>query len=238
MPKEDGTSRSPEAMLQDQIAYYRARAGEYDEWFLRQGRYDRGPELNRQWFGEVAEVAEALAQFRPEGRVLELACGTGWWTEQLVACADSLTAADASPEVLALNAARLGPGRVRYVQADLFAWEPDGKYDVVFFSFWLSHVPPERFDAFWERVCASLAPGGRVFFIDSRREPTSSATDQRLPDLGATTSDRRLNDGREFRIVKVFYDPDVLSARLEQLGWRVTVEATAQHFIYGFGARD
>jgi SAM-dependent methyltransferase len=236
MPNEQEVSLTPEELLQEQIAYYRARAGEYDEWFLRRGRYDRGPELNQQWFAEVAEVADSLARFRPTGRVLELACGTGWWTQQLVGSADHLTAVDASPEVLALNAARLGSDRVRYVQADLFAWEPDGRYDVVFFSFWLSHVPPDRFDAFWDRVRACLAPGGRVFFVDSRPEPTSTAMDQRLPDPGDTIAARRLNDGREYRIVKLFYEPKALAARLEALGWRVTVQATAHHFIYGSGA--
>jgi demethylmenaquinone methyltransferase/2-methoxy-6-polyprenyl-1,4-benzoquinol methylase len=235
--------RSPDELLREQMAYYRARAGEYDEWFLRQGRYDRGPALNQRWSAEVGEVARALAAFGPAGRVLELACGTGWWTQQLVRSAESLTAVDASAEVLALNEARVGdseeraPGGVRYVTADLFTWKPDGPYDVVFFSFWLSHVPPERFEAFWGLVRSCLAPGGRVFFVDSRHEPTGTAADQRLEDPGVTTMTRRLNDGREFRIVKVFYEPDTLAARLESLGWRVTVQATESYFIYGFGER-
>ena len=66
-----------ETLLQDQIVYYQARAAEYDQWFLRQGRYDRGAELNQQWFQEVAQVRQALDQFKPHGRILELACGTG-----------------------------------------------------------------------------------------------------------------------------------------------------------------
>lgn len=222
-------------LLQEQLAYYRARAGEYDEWFLRQGRFDRGAELNARWAAEVMEVEAGLARFEPRGRVLELACGTGWWTERLVRTADRVTAVDASPEVLVLNEARLGPGRVEYVQADLFAWKPDRLYDVVFFSFWLSHVPPDRFDGFWEMVRACLAPGGRVFFIDSRFEPTGTAADQPLVDPDATAVTRRLNDGREFRVVKLFYDPPALAARLDTLGWRVTVQSTDHYFIYGFG---
>lgn len=224
-------------IVQDQIEYYRARAGEYDEWFLRLGRYDYGPEHKRQWDAEVEEVALALHEFAPQGRVLELACGTGWWTEHLARYADSLTAVDASPEVLAINRARLGEGRVRYVQADLFTWHPDTQYDVVFFSFWLSHVPAERFVSFWELVRSCLAPSGRFFLMDSARNPTSSARDQALPSQDSSISRRRLNDGREFDIVKVFYQPEDLQSRLAELGWEAEVRATAHHFIYAHGAR-
>jgi demethylmenaquinone methyltransferase/2-methoxy-6-polyprenyl-1,4-benzoquinol methylase len=55
----------------EQVAYYRARAGEYDEWFLRDGRYDRGPEANALWAEEVGQVAGVLAAFHPAGDALE-----------------------------------------------------------------------------------------------------------------------------------------------------------------------
>ncbi|HEU5367460.1 MAG TPA: class I SAM-dependent methyltransferase [Ktedonobacterales bacterium] len=231
---------STDMLLLEQIAYYRARAGEYDEWFLRQGRYDRGPELNRQWFAEAEEVAQALAAFAPTGRVLELACGTGLWTQHLARYAASITAVDSSPEVIAINRERLGAGNadtVEYVQADLFAWQPTSQYDVVFFSFWLSHVPPERFAAFWEMIRAALAPGGRVFFIDSLYSETSTASDHHLEGEEATTLTRRLNDGQEFRIVKVFYQPEKLASHLDAPGWQAQVRATAHYFLYGSAER-
>lgn len=230
-------AEATDQLLKEQIDYYRARAGEYDEWFLRQGRYDRGPEARRRWFEQVEEVAAALAAFAPRGRVLELACGTGWWTQRLARFTDDLTALDVSPEVLARNRERLWGRPVRYLQADLFSWRPDAAYDVVFFAFWLSHVPPERFEPFWERVGECLAPGGRVFFVDSRYNEASAAIDHRLEGPEAITLTRRLNDGREFRIVKVYYRPEELSARLATLGWRVTVRSTESEFLYGYGSR-
>ncbi len=220
-------------LIEQQKAYYRARAGEYDEWFLRQGRYDRGPGHTAQWLAQVEEVRAALKRFHPAGRVLELACGTGWWTEQLVRWADEVTAVDASAEVLELNRIRVGDARVRRVQADLFAWKPDARYDVVFFSFWLSHVPPERFDAFWATVRAALAPGGRVFFVDSLRTVESTATDHTLSPEDDVVMERRLNDGRSFNIYKVFYSPAGLEAGLAGIGWRANVSATAGFFLYG-----
>jgi demethylmenaquinone methyltransferase/2-methoxy-6-polyprenyl-1,4-benzoquinol methylase len=66
-----------DGLLEGQLGYYRARAEEYDEWFLRTGRYDRGSEWNRRWFLELERVRQELDRFGPAGRVLELACGTG-----------------------------------------------------------------------------------------------------------------------------------------------------------------
>ena len=63
-----------------------------------------------------------------------------------------MTSVEASTEVLEINRARLREaGRepsVRYLEADLFGWRPDAAYDAVFSGFWISHVPPERFEAF------------------------------------------------------------------------------------------
>jgi ubiquinone/menaquinone biosynthesis C-methylase UbiE len=80
--------------------------------------------------------------------VLELACGPGTWTGRLLRHATDVTAVDASSEMLGIVAARIGGERVRFVQADLFTWMPDCRYDVVFIGFWLSHVPLERFESF------------------------------------------------------------------------------------------
>jgi 2-polyprenyl-3-methyl-5-hydroxy-6-metoxy-1,4-benzoquinol methylase len=221
----------PPDILQQQMAYYRARATEYDEWFLRTGRYDRGDEWNSQWFQEVAELQNTLADFGATGDVLELACGTGWWTEQLAKTATTLTAVDASAEVIAINRQKLGTHPVTYIQTDLFAWEPQQQYDVVFFSFWLSHVPPERFVEFWGLIDCALKPGGRVFLIDSY-QPRSAASE---PDT--ILNQRLLNNGSEFTIIKIFYQPEELQVQLRELGWDMNVSRTTQHFIYGSGQR-
>ncbi len=228
-----------DGLLRGQLAYYRARAGEYDEWFLRQGRHDRGPEWNRGWFSEVQRVRDELDSFGPKGDVLELACGTGLWTTELAKHANSITAVDASPEVLDINRFRLEEAHpetpVRYVRADLFDWRPEGRYDVVFFGFWLSHVPPDRFAAFWDLVRSALRPGGRVFFVDSLRTETWEVKRRLGRDPQGHTTLRQLNDGREFRIVKIFYDPAGLEARLADMGWRISVRRTENHLLYGFG---
>ena len=224
--------------LRQQLDYYRARATEYDQWWLRQGRYDRGEALNAQWFADAKVVSSALSAFHPAGRVLEFACGTGIWSEQLLPFASHLTVLDGSPEMLAINAARLRSALVRYIEADLFQWQPDEQFDTVFFGFWLSHVPPWRFAEFWQLVRSCLLPGGRVFFVDSRHEQTSTAVDHSLPEPEATVLRRRLNDGREFQIYKIFYDPTDLTERLSELGWHFDLLQTDHYFLYGSGHRQ
>ena len=223
-------------LIQEQIEYYRARASEYDEWFLRQGRYDRGEAHKERWFAEARQLQEALANFEPRGDILELACGTGWWTEHLLPYVHTLTAVDASEEVLALNRRRIQSDRVNYIQADLFTWEPERRFDTIFFSFWLSHVPPERFETFWHSLRGWLNPDGRVFFIDSSYEASSTAKDQQLRGRDESAVTRHLNNGRTFEIVKVFYQPKALEGRLERLGWSAEVEQTDTFFLYANAA--
>lgn len=220
---------------QQQIDYYRARAGEYDEWFLRQGRYDHGPEHNARWFEEVAMLRERLAALGPLGRVLEMAAGTGLWTEVLLLQADGVHCVDAAPETAELNRVRNPSPAVTHEVADLFAWRPRERYDTVFFSFWLSHVPEERFEPFWATVASALAPGGRVLFIDSRPDPTSTAPEHVVDDSGL--QERRLNDGRRYLIVKRYHEPGVLERRLRGMGWAVEVAVTPRYFLWGTGRR-
>ena len=218
-------------ILDEQIAYYRARASEYDEWFLRQGRYDRGAEHSRRWFDEVATVEAALGEAAPSGDILELACGTGLWTRHLAAQATHVTAVDASAEVIAINRSRVQSPVVSYVQADLFRWTPPATYDFVFFGFWLSHVPLEQFDAFWTLVKRALRPSAKVFFVDSLAAQEAAARDQHWETDGIV--ERRLNDGQTFRIVKIFHEPSRLAARLAELGLAADIRATKNFFIHG-----
>ena len=225
-------------LLAEQRSYYRARAPEYDEWWQRRGRFDRGDEQLLEWQRQVAVVDDALASFGAKGSVLELAGGTGWWTERLAHTADRLTVVDSSPEVLALNQDRVGRSDVNYVVADLFDWHADSKYDAVFFSFWLSHVPRARFGEFWSFVQASLTPSGRAFLIDNRSDPMSD-TATKDPYVVRYETDlhlRRLSDGSLHRVVSVMYEPAELQSLIEAEGWTADIQAT-RWFIFGTADR-
>jgi demethylmenaquinone methyltransferase/2-methoxy-6-polyprenyl-1,4-benzoquinol methylase len=216
-----------ERLLDEQLAYYRARAPEYVETAF--------PDLGAETL-EVArrEFVQALDEFAPAGDVLELACGPGTWTPQLLAHAGSLTAIDGSPEMLRLAASKVPPQRVRFIEADLFRWRPDRRYDVVFFGFWLSHVPLERFERFWSLVDDCLKPDGRVLFVDDAfRTP-----DELIEGEPSSVIRRRLIDGTAYRAVKVPHAPEELERRLTELGWHIRVQRSASGpFFWGAGSR-
>jgi SAM-dependent methyltransferase len=206
--------------VDEQAAYYRALGADY---------LDQGLDLPG---GD--ELAEALEAFRPTGSVLELACGPGVWTGQLLRHATDVTAVDGSPEMLAAAAARVAGERVRFVQADLFDWVPDRRYDVVFFGFWLSHVPPGRFESFWSLVADSLKDDGRVFFADDAYR----TTDELIEGPPSSTIRRRLDDGTSYRLVKVPYQSVALEEELRRIGWNIKVSATSGPFYWGAGTRS
>ncbi|WP_341528561.1 class I SAM-dependent methyltransferase [Nostoc sp. UHCC 0302] len=224
-------------ILQQQIDYYRARANEYDEWFYRIGRYDRGEVNNQRWFEEIAVVKSAVQQIVGVNDILELASGTGIWTRELLNIGKKITAIDASKEVIAINRSKLNSPIVEYQQLDLFTWQPDTEYDLVFFAFWLSHVPPTLVDSFLAKVYQSVCIGGQVFIIDSRFEPTSTAKDHTLENDRNIYITRKLNDKQEYQIVKIFYHPDELQEKLNQVGFDADVKITDKYFIYAHGKK-
>jgi demethylmenaquinone methyltransferase/2-methoxy-6-polyprenyl-1,4-benzoquinol methylase len=216
------TTHRLDALLTEQLAYYRARAAEYDATTPLDD-------------ASRSELLDALSAFRPRGRVLELACGTGQWTEALAGHASTLTAVDGSSEMLAIASARVRADNVRFLEADLFSWRPDQPYDVVFFSAWISHVPPQCFDRFWELVADCLNANGRVFVIDEL--PAMAAHERTLPGAVAPAVERSLSNGARFRAVKVFYEPTELRRRLAALGWQVQIHTVGWRFFYATGFR-
>lgn len=213
---ESHGARVDEALAR-QVEYYRRRASEYDET-------------------SVEDVAEAthhfgalLDELAPAGDVLELACGTGLWTQHLVDRATELTALDSSPEMIEVAKARIGDRQATFLVADLFTWQPPRRWDCVFFGFWLSHVPPQRFADFWDLLRQCVARRGRVLFVDEGA-PRAAAE----PDAASSpVVKRRLLDGSVHELVKVFHHPEDLRLELDELSWSADIELTSTGFLVG-----
>lgn len=205
-------------VLAEQVDYYRSRADGYDETAYGDLQLAR------------SRIARIVDDLEPGGHVLEIACGTGLWTEALARVADSVTATDAAPEALALARRRVASDTVELQVADVFSWSTERRFDGVFFAAWLSHVPASRFAEFWGLLIHWLAPGGRVLFVDEHvdvRDKESYVAGE------AEIIERRLPDGRAYRIVKNFVDPEQLEAMLRPIGWRCRVLRDGDDWIIG-----
>lgn len=218
-----------DALMAEQRTYYRALAAEFDAE-TRRAESDPG------WSAEVAALEQALHGVGPCGAVLELGCGTGNWTKRLAESAEWLVAVDAAAEMIDCARAKVEADHVEFVVADLFAWSPPQRFDVVFFAFVLSHVPPSRFDAFWELVDHALAPHGRVVFIDNG--PTAAVGEEPVSHPDVPLVRRRLRSGEQYRVVKVFHQPEELRDLLHQRGWQATVRPTGEQFYWALAHRN
>jgi len=216
----------------DMIDYYEARAPEYDDWYLRRGRYERGAIHDAAWNAELDAAGRWLDGLPWGGEIVELAAGTGWWSP-LLASRGELSLYDTSPAALDRARERLVAHGLRAHLHVRDAWEePDRQVDGLFTGFWLSHVPRERLEAFLALCRRWLKPGGRLAFIDSLADPASGAADHPMP--ADDRAIRRLDDGREFTIVKIFYSPAELTAALTDAGFSaVDVTPTGRFFVLG-----
>ncbi len=241
-------------VVASQIAYYRAHAPKYDDWWLCRGRHDLGPERRNGWNDEIDVLRQKLTALAPLGHVLEFAGGTGNWTRELVSLAESVTVVDASPEAVDIARTKVS-GDVQWQLTDIFEFRPEHAYDVVFFSFWLSHVPIDRFTAFWELVGTCVRPGGRVIFMDNSHPERSAQIAPQfygeewsiegrevrgidsVTDVDTGIARRTAADGKSYELIKVWWEPNRLRERLAELGWDIDVTTTGWAFIFGSGSR-
>ncbi len=214
------------------VEYYEGRAPEYDDWYLRRGRYARGAIHDAAWNAELDAAGRWLDALPISGEIVELAAGTGWWSP-LLASKGELSMYDAAAAPLERARERLLAHRLRAHLHVRDAWAPpDRPVDALFAGFWLSHVSRERLGAFLDLARGWLKAGGRFAFIDSLPDPASGAADHPTP--AGDRSVRRLDDGREFSIVKVYYRPEELMTALVAAGFdEVEVTTTGRFFLVG-----
>ena len=231
-PPLGGDAAAPADLDRQMVDYYEARAPEYDDWYLRRGRYERGAIHDAAWNAELDAAGRWLDGLPWSGEIVELAAGTGWWSP-LLASRGELSLYDASAAALDRARERLVAHGLRAHLHVRDAWaEPDRQVDGLFMGFWLSHVPRERLAEFLALCRRWLKPTGRLAFIDSLADPASGAADH--PSPADDHAVRRLEDGREFTIVKVFYSPDELHRALTAAGFGdVDLGVTGRFFLHG-----
>jgi len=187
------------------VDYYRRRAGEYEAFYAKPERQADLAILRRQ-------IPERMAG----RRVLEVACGTGYWTVLVAPGARSVLATDAAEEPMQFATAKDYSGaEVRFELADAYALsERLGRFDAALAVFWWSHIPLGRIDAFLASLHRRLEPGARVLFMDNRYVDGSNTPIAERDAEGNTYQLRPLSDGSENRVLKNFPTEEELRARL------------------------
>lgn len=195
-------------------SYYSRRAAEYDRIYERPER--------REDLSALRSRAETFARGR---RVLEIACGTGYWTELLARSALSVTAFDLASTMLGRAEERLaGAHGVRLLRANAFGLEEiPGTFDAAFAGFFWSHVPLARLDGFLAGLHRRMEPGSRILFLDNRFVEGNSTRIAGRDREGNTYQKRSLDDGSEHLVQKNFPDAATLAAAVGRAGSEITV---------------
>ena len=177
------------------LEYYTRRAVEYDEIYEK-------PERQR----DLVILRDRVRKILEGHRILEVACGTGYWTALLSKVCPSVVATDMSPEVLEVARCKSrGSGLVRFVVADAFHLDDvDGDFTAGFAGFWWSHVPKELLQSFLAAFHRRLQPGATICFVDNQYVEGSSTPLSHTDERGNSYQRRRLKDGTEFCVVKNF----------------------------------
>lgn len=218
---------SHNAKLFEQREYYRLGAIEYDDANRELLASTTGAHWEGVYRKGYEDAVEAMRSVTKNRDVLELAGGTGFYTEVLARLAKNLTVLDGARETLDINQRLICKIRddVEYLVADIFSWRPIRRYEAIVFAFWMSHVPLALFDEFWTNLRDALVPGGEVLFVDSRLsdvEPRGRSDEPlifRETRVSEETCIRSLADGTSYEIFRVLWTPQQISDRLNNLGW-------------------
>ena len=228
-----GDPKETYRILEETKEYYRQRASQFADWHRHTGKYDGGLALDQSYLDEAQILFDALEADCLRGNVLEIASGTGIWTEAVIKTASAVTALDSSEEMLERCKSRLGANpKIRYVVADFFDWSPDQRYDALTFSFMISHVPASKLDEFVLKLSRSLRHGGRTFFVDQQ---TQAMKYEELDQPGGEVAWRTLENGKRFQVFKHFYTPEEIQKSFLAHEISIKITNTPNHFFYAQG---
>jgi SAM-dependent methyltransferase len=194
--------------------YYARRASEYERVYAKPERQE-----------DLARLTTFVRDTLLRHDVLEVACGTGYWTRVIAQTAHAVVATDSTPETIAVAQATEYPrGSVRFEVADAFALgDVGGPFTAGFAGFWWSHVPRERLDAFLESWHRAVGPRGLIVVADNLYVEGSNSPIVRRDDHGNTYQHRTLDSGQQFEVLKNFPTEAELRGVLQGHAWEVSV---------------
>jgi demethylmenaquinone methyltransferase/2-methoxy-6-polyprenyl-1,4-benzoquinol methylase len=210
------------------VGYYARRAPEYE-------RIYRKPERQ----ADLRTLRGIVAQNFAGRCVLEVACGTGWWTEVLASCARSVMATDINEEVLAIaKAKQMRPGECSFQRCDAFHLdEAEGEFDAALAAFWWSHLKRDELDRFLRILHSRLPAGSRVAFIDNIYVEGSSTPISRRDAERNTYQLRNLDDGSTTEVLKNFPTDEAIVEALRDSADDLRIERLTYYWIARYTIR-
>jgi SAM-dependent methyltransferase len=206
---------TPNTAVESMRDYYARRATYYERVYHKPERQ-----------ADLRAMEAWLAQQFAGRHVLEIACGTGWWTPHGAAQCASWLATDVNPETMAIALTKKMPAdKVQFATVDAYTLTAlnSKKFDGAFAGCWWSHVPLQQLNAWLDVLHQHLLSGARVVMLDNSFVQASSSPVTRRDDDGNTYQDRVLDDGKVYEVLKNFPTREqafaAVGARGTQCAW-------------------
>lgn len=210
-------------MNQNIEKYYQERAAEYEKVYLNPLEQD-----------DLQKSTTLFREIFAQKTVLEIACGTGYWTEQIAQTATSVLATDINENMIAIAQKKHHPGNVTYTVADMYHLPDFPKYEGIFGGFIWSHISLQHLDGFLEKLKSMLVPGGVIAFIDSKFVAGTSHDIKKIThtdEHNNTFQTRTLADGSVHQVLKNFPENDFLVEKLSAITSEVTLTDLEYYWI-------
>lgn len=206
----------------DQLAdYYAKRAAEYERIYAKPERQ-----------ADLAALRARIGKIFKGKDVLELACGTGYWTDVMATNAAQVTAIDLNEEVLKIARTKPNVANVTFLCGSVYELPDLGRvHDGLFAGFWWSHVPLEKLDGFLKEISSKVKPGALIAFLDNRYVEGSSTPVSRRDAQGNSYQARKLDDGSTHEVLKNFPDESELIRRVSRHGWGAHVDLLPHYWM-------
>ena len=191
-------------MNKNLVDYYRLRAAEYEKVYAKPERQE-----------DLRSATTILQKVFAEKEIMEIACGTGYWTERIAQSANSIQASDINETVLDIaRTKKYGNAEVSFRRGDLYQLQTHQEFSSLFGGFIWSHILRQDLDAFIAKVGSFVKSGGIFVFMDNNYVEGSNHPITQIDEQGNTYQTRRLNDGSEHLILKNFPTEDFLREKL------------------------
>lgn len=210
-------------MNQDIIAYYNDRANEYDKVYLNPLEQE-----------DLLKATEIFQNLFSQKTVLEIACGTGYWTARIAKTATSIDATDINETVLDIAKERQNSNNITFYIADMYDLAPGKKYDGVFGGFIWSHILLQDLDPFIDKLKSVLRAGGTAVFIDSNCVENTGHDIRKITktdEQGNTFQTRMLENGTTHLVLKNFPTEEFLFQKLSRIGTEITFVKLTYYWI-------